>query len=327
MIHIAVVGATGFVGRPVAVSLSARGAAVRPVKAPRVRADFSDLTEQARAWRRHNPAAFTALVGAVAGCRVVVNAAGVAAPAGEETPAMVGANGLLPTLIAQAAAAAGVSRLIHVSSAAVQGRRDPLDESATVAPVTPYGASKALGEKGLLAAAGQAPPEVVVYRPTSIQDAGRGITRSFVALTALPCIPVAAGCPAPLPVTVIDNVVAGLAHVAFEGVDTPIVLQPSEGITAQLLLSLAGARLLPVPRGVLSCLLTLSRLGQSNARLTAAARRLELVWLGQRVEATTLARAGFQAPAGIRAYREVIATVQRQRSRRGPARTYDETPA
>ena len=58
-------------------------------------------------------------------------------------------------------AEAFVPRLIHVSSAAVQERMDPLDETATLRPFSPYSSSKAAGELVLSGSGVELPDEVI----------------------------------------------------------------------------------------------------------------------------------------------------------------------
>ena len=100
------------------------------------------LAEAAELPRRSEPD----LAAAFAGVQVVVNAAGLATPGGTDSPALRGANALLPLVVADAADAAGVQRFVHLSSAAVQGHRPFLDESSHVQPFSAYSRSKALGE-------------------------------------------------------------------------------------------------------------------------------------------------------------------------------------
>lgn len=90
------------------------------------------------------------LADAFAGAHVIVNAAGLAAPNMQDLPALVGANALLPAVIAIAAQRTGVRRMIHLSSAAVQGAKPVLDATEYTEPFSAYSFSKALGEECLL---------------------------------------------------------------------------------------------------------------------------------------------------------------------------------
>src|SRR5699024_8470438 len=80
------------------------------------------------------------------GCHAVVNAAGRAEPGSDDVAGLLAANGVLPALLARSAERGGVPRLIHISSAAVQGRRRVLDSSTELRPFSPYSYSKAVGE-------------------------------------------------------------------------------------------------------------------------------------------------------------------------------------
>ncbi|MGA5643315.1 SDR family oxidoreductase [Streptomyces cinereoruber] len=81
-----------------------------------------------------------------------------------------------PIRIAMAAARYG-SRLVHVSSDAIfSGSRVHYDESCQPDPVTAYGAAKAAGETGVLAAY----PEAIVARTSLIIGHGRSVHERLV---------------------------------------------------------------------------------------------------------------------------------------------------
>ena len=124
-----------------------------------------------------------------------MNAAGLVSPDSAADDALFGANVLLPLVILRAAERAQAARVIHLSSAAVQGRRGVLDESAATSPFSPYSRSKALGEAALLSyvakVAGVQSPEVVIVRATSVQGVGRATTRQLRRLARSPMASVA----------------------------------------------------------------------------------------------------------------------------------------
>jgi nucleoside-diphosphate-sugar epimerase len=211
------------------------------------------------------------------GCSAVVNAAGIAVATQGLTPELLGANALLPVVV-EAARPPG-ARLVHVSSAAVQGSRPELDETSELAPFSPYSRSKALAEQAL---AGR--PHVVVYRPTSVHGAGREVTRTLVRVLASPLASVAGRGAGPTPQVLVSNVGDGIAFVTLcEEDPPPVVLHPSEGLSvADLVRRLGGREPRHVPDRIARTLVaTGRRLGRHQSTVAGVARRLELMWFGQ----------------------------------------------
>ncbi|MBE0518247.1 MAG: GDP-mannose 4,6-dehydratase [Thermoplasmata archaeon] len=105
----------------------------------------------------------------VADVDVVVHcAAQVSVERSTEDPVADAETNVLGTInLLHAASKAGVSRFIHISSAAVYGDplRTPIDESHSTEPMSNYGASKLSGEKFSLAFAHTTSMESVVIRP------------------------------------------------------------------------------------------------------------------------------------------------------------------
>jgi len=127
--RVVVVGASGFVGSAVAAALEARGSAVERLRAPRLPAVRPDEAMGAVASAAE---VVDALARRFRGAAAVVNAAGNPDASSRDVDALVAANAVLPGVVAAAVAAAAVPRLVHVSSAVVQGRRATLDESDAV---------------------------------------------------------------------------------------------------------------------------------------------------------------------------------------------------
>jgi nucleoside-diphosphate-sugar epimerase len=320
-VTLAVVGGTGFIGSSIVAHCRSAGVPVACITAPRIAAGPGPVGDLAASWRRLHGEAFDRLCRALEPFEVVVNAAGVAAPDAADHPSLYGANAVLPAVVAEAAAAAGVGRLVHVSTAAVQGRLDPLDETTRCFALTPYAVSKAAGERALLEGAASSALEVVVYRPTSVQASGRTVTRRIARVApSLPVVPVAGG-DRPLPVALAENVAAGLLCAASMPEPPRLVLQPSEGITIRRLLELFGApRVLPLPsRPVGAFVHVAARAAARSAKLTAHVRRIELVLMGQGVQAEALLAAGFRPPVGSEGWEE-LARAER-------ARVADEAPS
>lgn len=311
---IAVVGASGFVGSAIVEHCRAAGVPVAGVSAPRILAASGRGTvpTSAARWRASRGRAFEALCLTLAPYDVVINAAGLARPDAPDDPVLFGANAVLPTVVAQAAASAGVRRLVHVSTAAVQGRMEPLDETSRLCPLSPYAVSKAEGERALLEGGADGssgpPPEVVVYRPTSIHAAARAVTRELARTTrVLPMVPVAGRGDRPVPVALVENVAAGVLFAASMPAPPSIVLHPWEGLTTRRLLELFGARrIVALPsQPVEVALELLSRAAVGWPAVSARGRRLELVLQGQGVDAQALTAAGFRLPLGEEGWKEL----------------------
>ena len=123
---------------------------VTAVKAPRISGTgMAEPVSAARDWVAGHRADFQRLVDSLRG-DVAINAAGLAAPASGDAAGLRGANAVWPAVMSLACREAAVPRLVHLSSAAVQGRREPLDESTEHEPFSRYTRSKAEGEDALL---------------------------------------------------------------------------------------------------------------------------------------------------------------------------------
>lgn len=192
-----VIGASGFVGSSIVARLNAEGISVDPIEAPRLATralDVDSIIDEADQLE----GIIDSLAEAFAGAQVVVNAAGLAAPNMQDLPPLVGANALLPAVIAIAAQRTGVRRVIHLSSAAVQGPRLVLDASEETNPFSAYSFSKALGEEALLDLQDyfleehpDSAPELCILRATSVQGRGRRTTELFAKMASSPFASVA----------------------------------------------------------------------------------------------------------------------------------------
>lgn len=278
----AVLGASGFVGSAVADKLVAEGIPVLRLASPRVTLSPDIDSPQTIAALAHDDVAVGALAQQLEGVDVVINAAGLASPDAIADDALYGANALLPALVRSAASRAGVQRVVHISSAAVQGRRPTLDETAEVAPFSPYSRSKALGERAFLASVDDV--QAIVVRATSVQGPSRGTTRSLRRIAASALASVAGDGSQPTVVSSIDGLTGYISHVGSAAVDVrPIMLQPWEGCSAEEVLRAAGGKApRRLPRWVCGAVLTLARAGgRVVPEIAGAGRRLELMWLGQ----------------------------------------------
>jgi UDP-glucose 4-epimerase len=145
--RIALTGATGFIGRHLLAALGSAGHDAVPLS----RADLPAPQEK------------------LAGATALIHLAGIAHARGTDHATYDAVNRDLPVAVARAARAAGVGRFVFVSSS-----------NAETAPGTPYGASKAATERGLLTLDGI---EVVIVRPTPVY--GPGARGNFATLQRL----------------------------------------------------------------------------------------------------------------------------------------------
>lgn len=303
---VAVVGASGFVGKETARRLREEGHTVVAVAAPRLRTaarDIADLaTDAAAAGPRHQED----LVRALSGADVLVNCAGLARPTSSADDGLYGANALLPVVLFRASTAAGIRRFVHVSTAAVLGSgtlRDGWHSEGR----TPYARSKALGEQGLKMSREEQPVDLRILRPTSVHGPERDVTRTLTRLARSPAASMSGNGSAASPQVLVGRVAQVLAALAVlnEAPGHPLI-QPWDGVTVRSVLEDLGdgsaPRSLPVP--VARFLVAIgSRVPQ--AWIQGQTRRVEMLWFGQRHEAGWLAGHGFDAELDREVWREV----------------------
>lgn len=285
---IGVLGATGFVGSAVVSALQARNVAVLPVKSPRLLPPLSTPKREV---------AIETLAAELSGCRAVINAAGLAEAAGNDHRGLQGANAVLPEIVATVASGMGI-RLVHVSSAAVQGSRAELDSSRDLAPFSPYSRSKADGEAAVLASQAKA----VVFRPPGVHGMDRRVTRTIARLASGPASSVAGDGRRPSANALIANVGDAIAHLATTSSSPPaIVHHPFEGLTTGILLHrLGGKEPHHVPFPIARFGLLFARwIGYAFPPLMAYSRRLEMLWFGQRQAPSWLTADGWAPPHGL----------------------------
>lgn len=314
-----VIGASGFVGSSIVARLATAGVTLDAVEAPRLltrTSDPDDLINEARSL----DGIIDSLADSFAGYDVVINASGLAAPDQEDLAPLLGANALLPVVIAIAAQRTGVHRVIHLSSAAVLGSARVLSPTEETDPFSAYSFSKALGEEALLkirsfveetAAQGRAPGseksefpaapsyapatvatdhavEICIIRATSVQGRGRRTTQAFAKIASSPLASVAGSSSRPTPVSS-NYALAEFVHMVagYQGQLPPIVIQPWEGATTESVLIDAGRRRpLHLPESL--CQIAISagyRLSELlGDRLSGPVRRVEVMWFGQEID-------------------------------------------
>jgi nucleoside-diphosphate-sugar epimerase len=170
---ILVTGASGFIGGTLTRRLAGGGAHVRAV----VRGTSSTvgLTMPGVEIVVAEVSIAESMRGVARGCDLVINVAGTVSGSAE-LQRSVNVDGARN--VTEAAIAAGVSRLVHVSSAGIYGFRTPgdVDERTPVDPgPLPYGATKAEGEAIVRKVAAAGGLDVSIIRPALVYGPGSAV--------------------------------------------------------------------------------------------------------------------------------------------------------
>ena len=293
-----VTGANGFVGRAVVARVIRD--ATWSVRAAVRRADAD--TE---------PGAETVIVGdlgpdtkwaeAVRGARVVVHAAArvhvMKDTAVDPIAAFRRVNVHGTEQLAREAAAAGVKRLVYLSSIKVNGESTavgaPFDEASVPHPVDPYGASKLEAETALGRVSRETGMQVVIVRPPLVY--GPGVKANFRTMMKW----VHRGIPLPFgcinnrrSFVAVDNLADLVAHVLDHprAANETFLASDGEDLSTSELFRRIGvalnrpARLIPVPRAVLATGLTALGKGRiadrvfGNLQVNSSKVRSQLGW-------------------------------------------------
>lgn len=267
--------------------------------------DGADPLGLAEGWRVDHPGAFAGLVDALLGVHVLVNAAGLADPQGSDEAALMVANAVLPAVLGLACQEAGVDRLVHLSSAAVQGRL-VLSDLLHYAPLSAYARSKAAGEEVLLGFRPESGLRVVIYRAPSVISPGTSSAAALRRIGRLPFVPVTRP-DAPVPTALLDNVAHFVHHLATIPDPPRVVAHPPEGMTVRSLIEAAGGSRPPRVVGLSGMDRAADRMFGAACRverLAPRARRVELLVRGQALSARSLLGdlpPGFVGPEGYAA--------------------------
>lgn len=255
--QVLVTGATGFVGGALAMRLLAEGVHVRALVRDAARA--RDIEARGASLVVGDLADPEALAKAVAGCSVVFSV-GAALHGSAVEQYAVNVTGVAQ--LVDAAQAAGVQRIVHVSSIAVYGydRAGIMSEAMPPRPgVDYYGQSKALGEEVLLKRGAEHGIEVTVVRPGMIYGPRSGFWsgKVFDFVRRRPAFLPGSGatyCPVVYIDDVVDLLIVAAQHAAASGEIFNAVTD--EAVTWREYLaayaSLAGHQMLwPVPAPLL----------------------------------------------------------------------------
>jgi len=177
--RVAVIGASGFIGRYVVKRLAARGAViaaiVRNVEAAKFLSPMGDVGQIARL--SANLLDEPHLAAAIAGADAVVNLVGILHESGSQRFDAIHHRG--PARLGALATAAGVKHLVHISALGA----DPAAPSA-------YGRSKAEGEQALCASF----PTATILRPSVVFGPEDSFFNRFATLAQfLPALPLIGG--------------------------------------------------------------------------------------------------------------------------------------
>lgn len=306
---IALLGANGFVGSAVLRALHEQ-ADVVVVASPRL-ATCARTLDAVKAEALEHPS-LPRLVEAFAEVDVVINAAGNPDASSLDEDALFGANAMLPALVLCAAARAKVRRVVHVSSAVVQNDKPTLDATEDLRPFSPYSASKVLGEVVVRSDTDVA--ECVRYRPPSVHASERRVTRMITKIATSPAATVAYPGTQLTPQALLPNVAAAVAALAtWDGPVPPVVHHPSEGVTVTSLMQdlSGGRRPLVLPRWFARAFVAAAKcVGRAHKPTAANARRVELLWLGQKQAPSWLTEQGWNVPVGREGWRKLSSEVE-----------------
>jgi nucleoside-diphosphate-sugar epimerase len=167
-----VTGATGFTGGHLARALAARGTSVRAlVREPAKAAELAAAGVELAAGDLRDR---TSIEAAVRGVDVVYHVAAIYRQAGVSAEVYRAVNALAVSELIEAAAAAGVRRVVHCSTVGVHGdiEHPPANEDAPLRPGDVYQRTKLEGEQLAREAAGRARIELTIARPSGIYGPG-----------------------------------------------------------------------------------------------------------------------------------------------------------
>lgn len=299
--RLALAGATGFVGGATHGELTRQGHEVVALRIPRLATTDSspdDLIAYAENYLAHDPSIGQRL----AGCHTLINAAGNPDASSRDRPGLLGANAAIPALLGVAARQAGVRRVVHVSSAVVQGDRPILDDTTAGQGFSAYSTAKIAGERVIEKLQELASElEFVLFRPPSVHSPDRRVSILTAKIARSRIASVAGSGNLPSPQALIDNVAAAVAFLGTSSQRPPLrVHYPAEGLaTGDLMRILGGKEPAHLPVLLARAVVRALKLaGRVAPRAAADARRVEILWLGQAQADSWLTEIGWSPPVG-----------------------------
>jgi dihydroflavonol-4-reductase len=173
--RIFVTGASGFIGGALATRLLELGE--EPIGLARSDASAAKVGALGLKVARGDVLDEDSLVAGMAGCELVYHCAGINSHCPPDPELLLRVNAVGPELVVQAAARAGVRRVVYTSSGASVGEpRGTVGDERSVhrgSYLSVYDRSKHLGEQAAFAAAHRTGVEVVAINPSSVQGPGR----------------------------------------------------------------------------------------------------------------------------------------------------------
>lgn len=312
-IRVGVVGASGLVGKTILARLATAATIDACVVAMRHVAAVEPLSptrpgEAVDRWRDANSAATAAIEEQLAGLDVVVIAAGAAAPDSTDAALLAGANTLLPWVVLDCARRAGATRVVHVSSAAVEGSTALLHERLDGAPFSPYSRSKMDGELGLVTLAREHSdgPELAIYRPTTVVHPARPVSHTMVRAASRRWLPLGPGS-VPLPLAHPSNMAAVVEHLTLCDAPPLVTVHPSESMDLARLRVATGASpaVIATSATVFRLVCAVGVALATISRRPGLRRRVELIRDGQATGPTAVEADGYAHPYGAAAWRDL----------------------